>query len=83
MMASIKEEIKAMCVGDFPAIIRVKRKENAGIPETKLEMVLRYVSKIASVTSFTVLVLNADTWKLIALGAMGIFALAIYSCMKD
>lgn len=76
-MASIKEELKAIIAGESPAIIRVNKKQRDGMPESKLEMILRYILKIAAITSFTVLVLNADIWKLVAIGLIAFFVLLL------
>lgn len=82
-MANIKEDIKAICAGEIPTIVRMKKKQGDGMPERKLEMILKYALKIVTTISFTVLVLNADVWKLVAIGAIGTLASIIYIGMKD
>ena len=82
-MKSVREEVRATSLGESPTIIRIRRKQSEEMPERKLEMVLKYVSRMVTAVSFAMLVLHAGILKLIVLGLIGIFFLLVYFGMKD
>lgn len=82
-MIKIKETITALFPGENPAAVHIKRKEHDLISYDRLNMILKCIAKVSIFLSVTVIILNAEILKLIALLVFGIFFTLIYFGMKD
>ncbi len=66
-MNKIRETIMAITGGEIPGAVHIDRKEQTPITDERLEMVLGFLLKVAIIAAGTVLVLKAETMKLVAI----------------
>lgn len=78
----IKEVVTAL-TGDSPGLIRINRKVRVPMPDDRFSLVVKSITKMVAAVAGTVLVINAEIWKLIVLMVFGIFFTLIYFGLKD
>ncbi len=82
-MNKIKESITALAAGDFSRAVHISRQEQRPMTDERFELVLKCVTRVSTITSVTVLVLNIETAKLVAVMGFAIFFSLIYFGLKD
>ncbi len=82
-MSKIKETITALSSGGFPGAVHINRKEREPMTDERLEMVLKFITKIAVIIAITVLVVNADIISLVASFVFAILFSLIYFGLRN
>lgn len=82
-MSKIKETITALTNWNNLGSVRVSRKESTPLSDKRFELVLKFITHISTIIAATVLVLNAEIHKILALLVFGIFISLICFGMKD
>lgn len=76
-MMKLKETINAITGGNFPAAIRISRKEHTPIPINGIEPIIKRISHTAIAAFAAYVIVNIEMEKLLALLVFATFALII------
>lgn len=82
-MNKIKETIMAITGGEIPGAVHINRKEHEPITDERLSIVLGFVVKVAMIVAGTVLILNAEIMKLVAILVFVAVCSLFYLVSKD